>query len=112
MDSPLRKATPELWLALVCHWWGGSEALAEHSWQCVQWSQAPALNDFWRWIMRQLYVDVPDFTRHYTPQAVCFMLEMLVEEQRLGRAHATQLEEHLLTAVDATGQWHEVPRYR
>jgi hypothetical protein len=98
--------TPLLWLALCCEEWGCPRDLAERSWQTLmtsRWSAATALR---QWVLAQPFVDVAHVRRRYPPHELVGVLEALVQERRLPRREATTLEDHLLTAVAADGDWH------
>jgi hypothetical protein len=48
---------------------------------------------------------VPFFRQVSPPARVVAVLESLVEEQRLSRREATQIEERVFQCIDAQGEW-------
>jgi hypothetical protein len=106
-------ASPVL-LKTLCEYWGLSPSLERQLWQALFHAKCLEASSF-----RQMlaYVDVvPNtvdklamvgelFDAAITPERMMTLLEGLVLEGRMSRLVATQIEEHLLRQVDATGAW-------
>ena len=104
---------PQLWTWMCTHWCPLPSRLSWVLWRALsqaQWSAAV------QWREQFLAFDKPDRTvssdlvetfleEVASPQQIMKVLGELMEEKRLLRRDAHQLEEEVLRHVDHTGQW-------
>jgi hypothetical protein len=93
--------------------WGLSSSQTSHIWRALEqtnwsrpagWKRALAAHGQIRVPLRAVLGDP-----RYAPYTVVNVVESLVREQRLTRAAAVPIEEHILAKVTDTGQWRGMP---
>jgi hypothetical protein len=99
---------PRLYNAM-CRYWGVAPALAIECWTALE-AAAGVKPRAWRETLLTYGAGAPDavdgFVRsHMHPRMVVEALEGLVEEGRLTRVQATQVENCVLRRVRADGTW-------